>query len=140
RRKGGPSQVKLIAIWWCWPYASSSVSSDGTSRACPAPRAAGVARARAWRVSVPPRAGASLRRGRARGQIRRRRLGARLLEALDDDRVQLRVHALDARDGRVDQLARARLALADQLGLRGGSRRASSSLIGRRYANRRPEV
>jgi len=91
-------------------------------------------------VSVPPRAGASLRRGRARGQIRRRRLGARLLEALDDDRVQLRVHALDARDGRVDQLARARLALADQLGLRGGSRRASSSLIGRRYANRRPEV
>src|SRR2546427_8210690 len=70
-------------------------------------------------VSVPPRAGASLRRGRARGQIRRRRLGARLLEALDDDRVQLRVHALDARDGRVDQLARARLALADQLGLRG---------------------
>src|SRR3989475_2956706 len=71
-------------------------------------------------VSVPPRAGASLRRGRARGQVRRRRLGARLLEALDDDGVQLRVHALDARDGRIDQLARARLALADQLGLRGG--------------------
>src|SRR5439155_18164615 len=49
RRSGRPSLIKLIAIWWCWPNVSSSVSSDGTSRACPAPRAAGVARARAWR-------------------------------------------------------------------------------------------
>src|SRR5207247_1412134 len=56
----------------------------------------------------------------ATGAGRGARFGACLLEALRDDGIQLRVQALDARDGHVDQLARAHLALPHQLGLRRG--------------------
>ena len=47
------------------------------------------------------------------------RLGARLVEARMDDRVQLAVQLLDARDRVVDELERRGVARADELGLRG---------------------
>ena len=53
-------------------------------------------------------------------QVRRRRLGARLLEERDDDRVQLRVDRLDAGNGRVDERRGAEFAAPHQLGLGGG--------------------
>ena len=45
---------------------------------------------------------------------------ARLLEERDDHRVELRVQALDPRDGRVDERRRGGVAPAHELGLRGG--------------------
>src|SRR5262249_24491325 len=49
-----------------------------------------------------------------------RGLGARLLEERDDDRVELRVQALDPLDGGVDKAGRGGIPPADELGLGGG--------------------
>ena len=53
--------------------------------------------------------------GERRVAIERRRLAARLVVDLGDDRVQLRVQLLDARDRRFQNFARRHLAGVDQL-------------------------
>jgi hypothetical protein len=53
------------------------------------------------------------------GQLARRLRSGRI-EALADDRVELRVDPGDAVDRGLDELLRARLSAADQLGLSGG--------------------
>ncbi len=60
------------------------------------------------------------------------RLGAGLLEARRDDRVQPGIHALDAGDRGLDQLPRARVAAPHQLRL---CRRVESGQIVRHRAN-----